>query len=63
MSENEKNMTEQTTEREAKEVVSRNFIEQIIDKDLAEGTYDTVHTDFRRSPTGISISGMPRASC
>ena len=37
MSENEKNMTEQATEKEAKEVVSRNFIEQIIDKDLAEG--------------------------
>ena len=27
-----------------KETVSRNFIEQIIDKDLAEGVYDTVHT-------------------
>ena len=25
---------------------SRNFIEQIIDKDLAEGVYDTVHTRF-----------------
>ena len=25
-----------------KETVSRNFIEQIIDKDLAEGVYDTV---------------------
>ncbi len=29
-----------------KETVSRNFIEQIIDKDLAEGVYDTVHTRF-----------------
>ena len=27
---------------ETKEVVSKNFIEQIIDKDLAEGVYDTV---------------------
>ena len=29
-----------------KETVSRNFIEQIIDKDLAEGVCDTVHTRF-----------------
>ena len=42
-----------------KETVSRNFIEQIIDKDLAEGVYDTVHTVFRRSPTAIFISDMP----
>ena len=28
------------------ETVSKNFIEQIIDKDLAEGVYDTVHTRF-----------------
>ena len=27
-----------------KETVSRNFIEQMIDKDLAEGVYDRVHT-------------------
>lgn len=26
------------------ETVSKNFIENIIDKDLAEGVYDTVHT-------------------
>ena len=29
---------------EAKEPVSRNFIEQMIDKDLEEGVYETVHT-------------------
>ena len=28
------------------EVVSKNFIEIEIDKDLAEGVYDTVHTRF-----------------
>ena len=28
------------------ETVSKNFIENIIDKDLAEGVYDTVHTRF-----------------
>ena len=31
---------------EAKEPVSRNFIEQMIDKDLEEGVYETVHTRF-----------------
>ena len=31
---------------EEKEVVSRNFIEQAIDKDLAEGVYDHVCTRF-----------------
>ena len=31
---------------------SRNFIEQIIDKDLAEGVYDTVHTRFPPEPNG-----------
>ena len=25
------------------ETISKNFIENIIDKDLAEGVYDTVH--------------------
>ena len=29
------------------EKVSKNFIENIIDKDLAEGVYDTVHTRFQ----------------
>ena len=31
-------------ETEEKEVVSRNFIEQEIDKDLAEGVYNHVQT-------------------
>lgn len=59
MSENDKTLTEEAE----KEVVSRNFIEQIIDKDLAEGVYDTVNTRFPRSQTVICISGMRRVSC
>ena len=35
---------ENTEGGEAK--ASRNFIEQLIDKDLEEGVYDTVHTRF-----------------
>lgn len=43
-----------------KETVSRNFIEQIIDKDLAEGVIWTPCIPvFRRSPTAIFISDMP----
>ena len=44
MSDMEKNVEENMNEE--KEITSRNFIEQIIDKDLAEGVYDTVHTRF-----------------
>ena len=32
------------------ESTSRNFIEREIDKDLAEGVYDTVHTRFPPEP-------------
>ena len=33
-----------------KEVVSKNFIEQIIEKDLAEGKYETICTRFPPEP-------------
>ena len=41
-----------TPAEETKEVVTKNFIEQEIDKDLAEGVYDHVQTRFPPEPNG-----------
>lgn len=56
-------MATEKREEEKEEVISKNFIEQEIEKDLAEGVYKNIMTRFPPEPNGYLHMDMQSRSC